>query len=217
MSGSHNKWPMRDAWLAHIDERGIEEEAYRNRRLYDKGLHNDESVKLEIVCAEALCQLDELKARGTYEYERSKLVKKVPVVWGDDPSTEIAPRFQRLVDLFDNLNAGMNSPDLEQRKRFVEFLYSDVMKSVNLAEAEPILAVLEPAKRRQGRKPHFLPWQSVSDQMSEMRIHVLGSGHSIPAAARMVATAEGFAHQESRAKLLERRFREKMRLRELGK
>jgi hypothetical protein len=205
---------FRDYWLAHYDEHHIEIQAYPRR-----SLQGEVYERLYAECGETLRRLDELIVNGTYEDERATLAKQFPNELGEPlrPSLNITPDMLRAFEIAGNYTAGLRSPDPDQRRRFERFGEATGVGSMTPGEALPLIAPLEKAKRPAGRKRHELPWQSVASQMSEMRLQVMRDGKSIPVAACEVAQAENQAQWESRAKLFDKRYRAKMRLRELGK
>ncbi|KPP83097.1 MAG: hypothetical protein HLUCCA04_03200 [Oceanicaulis sp. HLUCCA04] len=200
---------MRDYWIAHRDEQQIEAEAYG---LQDSAESFARKVRAE--CAETLQRIDRLIVSGSYEQERARLAAQIPSGAMSAPP-EITPRIQAAFDAFDNYTAGKNSPDPDQRARFERFGLAAGLATMELHEIVPFIAALEPAKRKQGRRRHLLPWESCRTEMGWIRQSVY-SGHSIPKAARLAAEKTRRAGIENRAKTLERLYRQKLKLRDIN-
>jgi hypothetical protein len=162
----------------------------------------------------ALREIDRLKIAGEYELERRRLVALL-----DPPQ----PAFVQLIERIDasdfspweNFYSGLNSPDPDQRARFERLYEKEKMSGRALHEARHILECLEPAKRkREGRPKAIPPWRNVVEHLDAMRLAVAG-GASIAQAASEAAIREGRVNADSRAQYFERRYRQRMALREI--
>ena len=161
---------------------------------------------------QALRAIDKLKMSGRYDEEIAKLRRNLP-----EPRsqyyTDEARGFVRDVG---NLMSGVRSPDPEQAASFRK-----LMDELELWEKVPgdvpksLLAVLEPAKKRRGRKSAIVPWANEQQNMDLMRLAV-ASGQSVSDAARACAAdaIERNVDQAERAKTLAKLYRKKMALRE---
>ncbi len=68
---------------------------------------------------------------------------------------------------------GMESPDLDQKQRFRMFYDSAGLGSKRLRDIADFIAVLEPAKKRRGRKVENNPkWRKDTWTLDDMRLLV---------------------------------------------
>ncbi len=195
-------WEYRFATCDELDlERLVIEQGVPTDDFTREGLAQDKR---------ALREIDRLKIDGTYDEERRRLFARVP----DDPLNirgKIDSDFLRAVD---NLLAGLNSSDLEQRARFRRLYEAYDLESKTPYETRDLIMVLETAKRRPkvGRPAICPPWENVVEHLDKMRL-LVATGVPIPEAARNAATAEGRMQHASRAKYFEGLYRKRVALR----
>lgn len=211
--------PLRlDEWaLASYDETSLEEQ------LIGFSKRDDEFYsEYRIAFKDALRAVDALKMSGKYPKERSRL-KKILEDAEEEVSHESRKAFDRrwkspqmieYLSHVSNLLAGTQSPDPEQRTRFLALmdelgLWNKTPREVPTA----LLRSLERAKRPKGRKSIPTPWANVTEHMDAMRVAV-ADGASIYEAARTRAALEKTAGEAERARTLAKLYRQKMALRE---
>lgn len=158
----------------------------------------------------ALRTIDELKGNGTYETTRARLRQKIPPepVYPDE-----VPEIEHL----NNVLSGMDSPDDAQRRRFHDLWNATNLGEMSFREALPILRNQERAKKGKGGRPAIQPkWRNELWALEKME--GLIPSKSVPEAARLIAEAELQKHstKESRAKLFERNYRKRRKLREIN-
>lgn len=168
----------------------------------------------------ALRRIDELHIDGKFADERSRL---------SDILSEESRLFPNKIDIsdedmekirengknFENIYMGLRSICLDQRARFQKFYEEQRLDEKSVPETAALIAVIERAKLPKGRPRLSPPWREVVNHLDRMR-ELCVRGSSIPQAAMDVARAEGKASgQENRAKLFERRYRERVKLREI--
>jgi hypothetical protein len=196
----------KDYYVGCYDELEIEEGLYRLRKSGDRsGL---ESAEAEAMRA-ALREIDRLKISGDYEVERVLLRKR----YESKPRLTDWKLDSAFSKYWENFRAGMKSTDLDQRARFLAFYHAAQLGRMLPTEIVDLIAVLEPAKRKNGRPGVSLPWSNIAWALDEMRPLVAG-GASIPSAARQVAAIEAAPQEENRAKRYEKLFRDRLRIRE---
>ncbi len=197
----------REYYVAAMDELDIEAEL--EPRQDGNSLEDPEDAAKRA----ALREIDGLKVNGEYERARARY-------WEDLGLENYQPReglrlpaeAQEFFKRWRNLREGLNSPDPVQRERFQKFFEAANIRDRPLQQANDLIAVLEPAKKKRGRKKETPPWRNEATALEAMRLLRHG-GLSIPQAAQQVALEEGLAEEESRAKYFERLYRDRLKLR----
>lgn len=201
----------KEYYIAADSELAIEERVYPRPKGKPDFVDSDPVISAKRA---ALREIDKLKASGEYENERLRLQKVHGLEWMSTRKSFKTPaRAKMFFDLWGNLRDGMESPDNEQKKRFQSFFDAAQLKTKSFPEAQALIAVLEPAKVKKGRKSVPYPkWREDIGALDAMRL-LHGNGVSIPEAARQIAQEEGLAHQDGRAKRFENLYRERLRIR----
>lgn len=197
----------KEYYVAAMDELDIEAEL-KPRREGDSTEDPEDVAKRA-----ALREIDDLKASGEYEQARVRYWKdldldKYQPKTGVSRSSEMQGFFER----WRNLREGLISPDPAQKERFQKFFEGAKIRELPLQQANDLIAVLEPAKKKRGRKKEIPPWRNEAMALDAMRL-LRQRDPSIPKAAQKVALEEGLAEEESRAKYFERLYRERQKLR----
>lgn len=203
-------------YVAWMDELDIE--AKLLRRLENEGA---KVSKDPIVSAmrEALREIDRLKIEGRLEAERTRLQTLPEIEDLDKTLDRTVMRVRRdhadFFEYWDNLRQGMESPDPDQRERFIRFYDAAELSPKKPREIIDLIAVLEPAKRtkKPGRKSIANPkWRNDVNELNEMLV-LVASGSSAKAASEKIIEAKASGWEESRAKRLANFYRERQKLR----
>jgi hypothetical protein len=135
------------------------------------------------------------------------------------PVTEALAKFKEHIEQnrgWSKFQAGLHSPDHEQRKRFRAA--GDAIANFSLDEAQPILEALERPQRKRGRKPG----QELDDaDIIKLMVPLVGMGMSVPEAARKYVNraAQGRVRGSSNSsvvKRLTRKFHRRSKRRVVG-
>jgi hypothetical protein len=125
----------KDYYVGCYDELEIEEGLYRLRKSGDRsGL---ESAEAEAMRA-ALREIDRLKISGDYEVERVLLRKR----YESKPRLKDWKLDSAFSKYWENFRAGMKSPDLDQRARFLAFYDAAELGRMLPTEIVDLIAVL---------------------------------------------------------------------------
>lgn len=200
----------KEYYIAAVDELKIEAELEWHSATSEQDSAENKAMRA------ALREIDFLKVSGEYEQRRRVLWNELGLEqYHSGSGIEIPARFLAFAKEWDNFKAGLNSPDLEQGKRFQRFNEATQLTSKNRlpAEVHDLIIALERAKKTKGRKQGVRPaWLKDASALDEMRL-MHSKGFSVPEAAREVARKEGRAHEDSRAKRFEYLFRQRQKLR----
>lgn len=203
--GVNEMLTRKDYYIGCYEELELEEELIF--QLHQGGLAESRIAETEAMRA-ALREIDQLKISGNYEAERERF-RKFYQTKPTGQGIKIDPTFARN---WSNLRSGMTSPDLKQRARFQAFYVAAELGPKPPRDIADLIAVLEPAKGKNGRPGLRVPWSNDLSALDEMRI-LEATGQSIPKAAQQVAATEGKAQQDNRAKRFEKLFRDRRKLR----
>jgi hypothetical protein len=206
MPGVNEILTSKDYYLACCDELEIEADLVQ---LQKKPEQTDTETREAEAKRAALRDIDRLKISGDYEAERTRLAKRYASP-SDFGGARLSPAFTKS---WNNLRAGLRSPDLDQRARFVAFYEAADLGRKLPRDIVDLISVLEPAKKPKGRPRVSVPWSNVAWALDGMR-QLVADGSSIPEAARQVAATEAAAQEDSRAKRYEKLYRDRLKLRE---
>lgn len=160
--------------MAAMDELEIEAE------LEPKGLCRPGEDPEDVAKRAALREIDELKASGRYERTRARY-------WGNldldrchlGEGLVFSPGQREFLQRWRNLREGMNSPDPAQAQSFQKFFEVGKIRERPLQQVNDLIAVLEPAKKKRGRKKESPAWRNEVVALDTMRVLCAG-GLSIP-------------------------------------
>lgn len=194
-------------YVAAMEELDIEAE------LEPRGGGGDEEDPEDSAMRAALREIDGLKVNGQYERTRTRYWEDLDLDrYHLGEGLVFSPGQREFLQRWHNLREGMSSPDPAQAQSFQKFFEVAKIRERPLQQVNDLIAVLEPAKKKRGRKKESPAWRNEVVALDTMRVLCAG-GLSIPQAAQQVALEEGRAEAESRAKYFERLYRDRLKLR----
>lgn len=194
-------------YVAAMEELDIEAE------LEPRGGGGDEEDPEDSAMRAALREIDGLKVNGQYERTRTRYWEDLDLdSYHLGEGLVFSPGQREFLQRWRNLREGMSSPDPAQAQSFQKFFEVAKIREIPLQQVNDLIAVLESAKKKRGRKKESPAWRNEVVALDIMRVLCAG-GLSIPQAAQQVALEEGRAEAESRAKYFERLYRDRLKLR----
>lgn len=199
----------KEYYVAAMEELDIEAELKPRRA-------GDQAEEPEVAAMRAaLREIDKLKVKGRYEQVRARYWKQLKLdVYHREINLSLSPEAKLFFERWGNLQAGRNSPDPAQKERFNKFFEGAEIRERTIQEVNDLIAVLEPAKKKRGKKRVQPPWRNEVAALDAMRLLCGGDPEpDILEAARHVAREEKLAQEKSRADYFDRLYRERQSFR----